>query len=124
MGGSFLCPFKQLIHLNKLLVFSLSGNVVLLLFLLEHSGCAISFVGGERHSFYHLPELKMRQLTKFNIDSILEPLINVDKHKWDIIKKGLQRSCCHELSRNANSNITALLAFRSPLLILLLPFLR
>lgn len=95
--------------------------MVLLLFLLEHSGCAISSVGGEGHSFYHLQELKKRQLTKLNIDSILEPLINVDKHKWEIIKK----SCKGVVAMNfqemlIDCNVTALLAFKSPLLILLL----
>lgn len=50
------------------------------------SGCAVSSVGGEGHSLYHLQKLKKRQLCKMNIDSILAPLISVDNEKPEITK--------------------------------------
>lgn len=83
------------------------------------------FCWGEGHSLYHLQELKKRQLSKLNIDSILAPLINVDNHKLEIIKN----SCKEVVAMNFQEvlidlNITTLQAFRSPLLILPLNFLR
>lgn len=79
---------KELIQFNKLLVLFLAlcecGFTFISIGAL--SGCAVSPVGGEGHSLYHLQEFKKRQLRKLNADSILAPLINVDNPKLEIIK--------------------------------------
>lgn len=83
------------------------------------------FCWGEGYSLYHLQELKKRQLRKLNIDSILAPLINVDNYKLEIIKNGCKEVVAMNFQEMLiDLNVTTLPAFRSPLLILPLNFLR
>lgn len=120
-----LCPFKELIQLHKLLGFLFAFCECGYTSIGAHSGCAFSSIGGEGHSSYHLRELKKRQLSKLNMDSVLAPLNNVGNHNLEMMKN----SCKGVVAMNFQEmlillNVTALQAFRSPLLILLLPFLR
>lgn len=65
--------------------FLLSLDVVLLLFLLEHSLAVLFlYVGGDSHSLYHLQKLKKRQLHMLSTDSILAPLSNTDNQKLEL----------------------------------------
>lgn len=98
-------------------------NMVLLLS--EHSGCAVPSAGGDSHSLYHLEKLKKRQLGMLSMDSILAPLINADNQKLKLIKDGCKEVVSmHFQEMLIDLSVVSLQTIRSPLLILILHFLR